>query len=413
MQPCAEHAPWHQPHCCSEWARRGKRCNINYDDIEPGSSSPEARGTAIPGLTPRSILSSRSALMPKRHARILEHDVQRKQVSCYRQRRIGGCSLLPRSPRTTGRGWGCHRNAAACAEAKASFPSMLTVETKRTQPNGGRSSPWGAVFSEMESRGASRALVQRIRAAAPRACLEICFACAECRPAGRQAGVERLEASLCASPAATLWQATLNTGVSPARPQGEQIVKVFILVDMEGISGICLEAHTTGGTTEYEMARRWMTQDVNAAVQGALDGGATEVVVADGHGTNGMYNLVYRSARGASYIRQPARLVSRSSTAVRLHADGGNARCPALRVLFGHLVGRAMAQARLNGAKPARSASYFYTRAASASRSRSSAAISPRSPKPAVPGRVAHHGLRQKGCRGMRLSSCRPRHRAN
>jgi D-amino peptidase len=80
-------------------------------------------------------------------------------------------------------------------------------------------------------------------------------------------------------------------------------VKVFILVDMEGISGICLEAHTTGGTAEYEMARRWMTQDVNAAVQGALDGGASEIVVADGHGTNGMYNLVYHDLHeGASYI---------------------------------------------------------------------------------------------------------------
>ena len=80
-------------------------------------------------------------------------------------------------------------------------------------------------------------------------------------------------------------------------------MKVFILVDMEGISGICLEAHTTGGTAEYEMARRWMTQDVNAAVQGALDGGASEIVVADGHGTNGMYNLVYHDLHeGASYI---------------------------------------------------------------------------------------------------------------
>lgn len=80
-------------------------------------------------------------------------------------------------------------------------------------------------------------------------------------------------------------------------------VKVFILVDMEGISGICLESHTTGGTPDYERARRWMTQDVNAAVQGAVDGGATEVLVLDGHGTNNMYNLIYEDLHeGASYI---------------------------------------------------------------------------------------------------------------
>jgi D-amino peptidase len=39
------------------------------------------------------------------------------------------------------------------------------------------------------------------------------------------------------------------------------------------------------GGQDYERARRWMTSDVNAAVQGAVDGGATEIVVADGHAT--------------------------------------------------------------------------------------------------------------------------------
>jgi D-amino peptidase len=35
---------------------------------------------------------------------------------------------------------------------------------------------------------------------------------------------------------------------------------------------------------EYETARRWMTQETNAAIEGAMEAGAKEIVVADGHG---------------------------------------------------------------------------------------------------------------------------------
>lgn len=80
-------------------------------------------------------------------------------------------------------------------------------------------------------------------------------------------------------------------------------MNVYILADMEGITGICLEDHTSAGTPEYEQARKWMTQDVNAAVEGALAGGAKRVVVLDGHGANHFYNLVYEDLHpGAEYI---------------------------------------------------------------------------------------------------------------
>lgn len=62
-------------------------------------------------------------------------------------------------------------------------------------------------------------------------------------------------------------------------------VKVFISVDMEGISGIVHGDQTTPGTPEYASARKWMAQDVNAAVEGALAAGATEVLVNDSHGS--------------------------------------------------------------------------------------------------------------------------------
>jgi D-amino peptidase len=69
------------------------------------------------------------------------------------------------------------------------------------------------------------------------------------------------------------------------KPSPKPALKVFISVDMEGISGIVHGDQTTTGTAEYAAGRKWMAQDVNAAVEGALEAGATEVVVNDSHGS--------------------------------------------------------------------------------------------------------------------------------
>ncbi|MBE3118938.1 MAG: M55 family metallopeptidase [Candidatus Atribacteria bacterium] len=70
-----------------------------------------------------------------------------------------------------------------------------------------------------------------------------------------------------------------------AAAQQKPALKIFISVDMEGISGIVHSDQTTSGTAEYAAGRKWMAQDVNAAVEGALEAGATEVVVNDSHGS--------------------------------------------------------------------------------------------------------------------------------
>lgn len=68
-------------------------------------------------------------------------------------------------------------------------------------------------------------------------------------------------------------------------------MRIYISADGEGVSGAVSteEMHQTG--KDFERFRHWMTQDVNAAVRGAFDGGATEVVVNDSHWT--MTNLIY------------------------------------------------------------------------------------------------------------------------
>ena len=61
-------------------------------------------------------------------------------------------------------------------------------------------------------------------------------------------------------------------------------MKLLISADMEGISGITHWDQVRPGHPEYlSRGRRLMTGDVNAAVNGAFEGGVDEVVVSDGH----------------------------------------------------------------------------------------------------------------------------------
>ena len=61
-------------------------------------------------------------------------------------------------------------------------------------------------------------------------------------------------------------------------------MKLLIADDMEGISGVVSWNHCDSTHYEYNRFRRIMTDEVNAAIQGAFEGGADEIVVADGHG---------------------------------------------------------------------------------------------------------------------------------
>jgi D-amino peptidase len=68
-----------------------------------------------------------------------------------------------------------------------------------------------------------------------------------------------------------------------ARWNGRISMKVFISVDLEGISGVFAEAQTTIGTAPYQSACAYLRADVDAVIEGCLAAGATEIVVADSH----------------------------------------------------------------------------------------------------------------------------------
>ncbi len=61
-------------------------------------------------------------------------------------------------------------------------------------------------------------------------------------------------------------------------------MKVFIVSDLEGVSGVTKGGQTTGGAPMYEESRRLYTEEINAAVRGAKAAGATEIVAMDCHG---------------------------------------------------------------------------------------------------------------------------------
>jgi D-amino peptidase len=60
-------------------------------------------------------------------------------------------------------------------------------------------------------------------------------------------------------------------------------MKVLIAADMEGITGVVHWDQVSLTHPEYARFRKLMTQDVNAAIRGAFDAGADELVVTDGH----------------------------------------------------------------------------------------------------------------------------------
>jgi D-amino peptidase len=82
-------------------------------------------------------------------------------------------------------------------------------------------------------------------------------------------------------------------------------VRVFISVDMEGIGGIAHGEMTSADQKEYERGRALMVAEVNAAIEGAREAGATDFLVNDSHGS--MRNIKVEE------LLPPARLISNHS----------------------------------------------------------------------------------------------------
>ena len=79
-------------------------------------------------------------------------------------------------------------------------------------------------------------------------------------------------------------------------------MRVYISVDMEGIAGVSHPRPTNRTDSEYPAAVELMVGETNAAIEGAVAAGATDILVNDSHG--GMYNLTPATVDPAARLLQ-------------------------------------------------------------------------------------------------------------
>ncbi len=131
------------------------------------------------------------------------------------------------------------------------------------------------------------------------------------------------------------------------------MMKVFISADIEGIAGVMRPEQCSPGTAEYQLARGLMEQEVNAAIDGAFAGGATEVVVADSHAAmvnlraeniDARARLVQGKPRGYSMVEGLEQQQFDGLMFIGYHSAAGE-----FGVLSHTINGRAFYRVRING----------------------------------------------------------------
>jgi D-amino peptidase len=77
-------------------------------------------------------------------------------------------------------------------------------------------------------------------------------------------------------------------------------LRVFISADMEGVTGVTHPQDVIPGRPQYERFCRFLTADVNAAIEGAAQGGATEFLVNEAD--DGMRNIFLEDLDGRAEL---------------------------------------------------------------------------------------------------------------
>jgi len=135
-------------------------------------------------------------------------------------------------------------------------------------------------------------------------------------------------------------------------PAAAQARKVYISADMEGISGISGDDQVNAGAAEYGRSRKLMAEDVNAAIRGALEAGATDILVNDSHG--GQRNLLpedlHPSARLISHsFKRHGMMEGLDETFDAVLFIGYHAKADAPRGLFAHTGSGVLRDLQING----------------------------------------------------------------
>lgn len=129
--------------------------------------------------------------------------------------------------------------------------------------------------------------------------------------------------------------------------------KVFISADIEGTAGVVSSLQISVGQHDYEKGRRLVTREVNAAIEGALEGRAAEIVVCDSHANMqnilpGELHLQVRLVRGA--IRDSLQMQGIDETLNAVFITGAHAAAGTQYGVLDHSgVGSMVYDIRING----------------------------------------------------------------
>ncbi|MGA0613940.1 M55 family metallopeptidase [Paracoccus sp. KR1-242] len=129
-------------------------------------------------------------------------------------------------------------------------------------------------------------------------------------------------------------------------------MRVYISADIEGVAGVVAPLQCQAGNGEYEKARLLMTREVNAVIEGLIEGGATEIVVNDSHGqmTNILPDQLHPAADLILGKPKPMNMACGLDAGFDLFCmTGHHARAGGAGVLSHTTNGFAFAEVRVNG----------------------------------------------------------------
>lgn len=129
-------------------------------------------------------------------------------------------------------------------------------------------------------------------------------------------------------------------------------LRVYISSDMEGIAGLVSGTQVSAGERDYAVGRRLMIAETNAAIAGAFDAGATEVLVNDSHGsqTNLLAEELDRRASLITGSPKPVGMMQGiDSTFDAVVFVGYHAQASTADAVLGHTYSGALKSVKLNG----------------------------------------------------------------
>jgi D-amino peptidase len=97
-------------------------------------------------------------------------------------------------------------------------------------------------------------------------------------------------------------------------------MKIYVSVDMEGISGILLPKQLKKGGLMYEEARKLLTAEVNVVIEGLIEAGADDIYVKDAHGSG--YNFITSELHHGARYCMGATNISRRFPGLDTSFDG-------------------------------------------------------------------------------------------